>query len=722
MDELNRLIFGKDETTNIVSIEVKDSQVEIFTETNGVVKSEFRDNTFWLITHDKHNIHQVALEGDLYYKYIRYYDNAREWYNARNTLRKHNVDFFSISDLKESYMLLNGVTYYKGMKVNDVSVLSWDIETTGLTHDENSKVLLISNTYRSQGMLKRRLFSIDEYSTQAEMLEAWCDFVRETNPSIILGHNIFMYDFPYIQHVADMYGVTLDLGRDGSKLRFNNYTSKFRKDGSQDYEFTRCFIYGREIVDTMFVAYHFDFARRYESYGLKQIIKQEGLEIKGRQFYDAGLIYKNWENLEERKKIKLYAEHDADDSLALYDLMVASYFYATQSVPKSFQTVNYSATGSQINSLLVRSYLQNGQSIPKANDVIGFEGGISMGNPGRYTNVYKVDVASLYPSIILQYQVYDYKKDPNASFYKMVEYFTKQRLEDKKKAKETGDRYYKELEQSRKIFINSSYGLLGAMGLNFNSPLNAATVTRRGREILQTTIDWAKENQFTLVNADTDSISISYNGEPLSKEDRVEILRCINSLYPEKIHFEDDGYYKVLLVLAAKNYALLTEDDKLKIKGSALKSSKTERALKEFMLEVINSLIAGNAEQTKEIYNKYIKECYKVQDITRWASRKTITEAVLTSKRANETKVLDAVKGLDIQMGNKFCLYFKKDATLSVQEKWDVNNPDHDPIKLTKKVHNIVYIFEDVLDVEMFPKYHLKNKKIKAELEQLLAC
>jgi DNA polymerase elongation subunit (family B) len=189
------------------------------------------------------------------------------------------------------------------------------------------------------------------------MIDEWCNWVREKNPSIMCGHNIFGYDLPYMNYCAENAGTTLALGRDSSVIKFNKYTSKFRKDGSQDYNYTRCFIYGREIVDTMFLAYHFDFARKYESYGLKQIIKQEGLEIKDRQFYDASQIFKDWHDIEKRKLIKKYAEHDADDSLALYDLMVSSYFYLSQYVPKSFQTINSSATGSQINSFLVRSYL-----------------------------------------------------------------------------------------------------------------------------------------------------------------------------------------------------------------------------------------------------------------------------------------------------------------------------------------------------------------------------
>jgi len=133
---------------------------------------------------------------------------------------------------------------------------------------------------------------------------------------------------------------------------------------------------------------------------------------------------------------------------------------------------------------MVRGYLQQGHSIAKADEVEGFEGAISFGVPGLYKEVYKLDVAALYPSIIRQYKIYNKSKDPQQYFLKMVEYFTKERLKNKKLAKETNNQYYKDLEQSQKILINSKYGTLGAPGLNYNSPKHAAIVTKYGREIL----------------------------------------------------------------------------------------------------------------------------------------------------------------------------------------------------------------------------------------------
>jgi DNA polymerase elongation subunit (family B) len=294
-----------------------------------------------------------------------------------------------------------------------------------------------------------------------------------------------------MNHVAKLHNTNLLLGRNESKLRISTKESDYRVDGSRALHYFKCNVYGRELIDTMFLAYKYDIGRKYESYGLKPIIKQENLEVEGREFYNATTIKDNYQNPVEWAKIKRYAEHDADDALALYDLMSPAIFYFTRSIPKSFQGMVESATGSQLNALMVRSYLQNRGSIPKPSEAVPFEGAYSFGIPGIYRNVAKIDVKSEYPSCILQYEIYDREKDPEANFYKMVDFFTQERFRNKAMYKETGDRYYYDMEQTQKVAINSSYGLLGATGLAFNSPKNAALVTEKGRETIATATLWA---------------------------------------------------------------------------------------------------------------------------------------------------------------------------------------------------------------------------------------
>lgn len=493
----NKLIYGKDLTQRIVNVEIDNDKATLFIENEkSEVSKEVRKNKFWVLT-NKPFPRAHKLKGDLHYKYGIQFVDGKDRSKFLYSSKKDNLDVFTIWDDKEQYLVKDGLTTYKGMKHTEPTVLSFDIESTTLFHTKDAKVLLISNTFRKNGEITRRLFCYDNYSSQGEMLVDWCKWVRELDPSLIVGHNVYGYDIPYLKFIADNEGVELNLGRDGSDLYINPRSSDFRVDGSRSQKFNKVRIYGRDVIDTMFLAIKHDIAaKKYESYGLKAIIKTEGLEKKDRVFYDSSTIRTNYTDPVEWEKIKQYCIHDSDDGLAVYDLTAPAFFYLTQSVPKSFQSVVESATGSQINAMMIRSYLQEGHSIPKADAMEKFDGAISLGSPGKYKNCIKWDVASLYPSIILECKVYDKDKDPQGNFLKIMEELTKERLKNKRLAKETGDPYYEALQNAQKIVINSGYGFLGAPGLNFNCRAGADFVTKTGREILSTAIEWATGEKF----------------------------------------------------------------------------------------------------------------------------------------------------------------------------------------------------------------------------------
>lgn len=497
---INDLIFGKNQFPRIVSLEIKDDKAEIFCEhSNGTIHSFHNDNIFWILTPNPVSSKSYSkLDGNLHYKYAYTFNNNKDYQTFKAILRKKNEDFYSVNDPKEALMIRDGYTYFKEMSFKDVSILSFDIETTGLHHNEDSKILLISWTYRNvKGFIIKGLVCYDNFKNQGEMLQSFCDDVQQLNPSIILGHNITSFDLPYMQYIAEQEDIELSLGRDRSSLWFNDYESKFRKDGSQSYSYKKANIYGRNVIDTMFLSIRYDAAeRKFESYGLKQIIKQLGLEKPNRVFYDASKIRDNYKIPEEWEKIKEYCTDDSDDALNLFDIVGPPSFYSTQSIPKSYQAITESATGSQINSMMVRAYLQEKHSIPKGDESEHFEGAISQGLPGVYNNCFKLDVSSLYPSIMIEYEVEDKEKDPKGHFQTMVKYFTEERLKNKKLYKETKNQYYNDLQGTQKVFINSFYGFLGAPALNFNSKKSASFITEKGREILGKAIKWATGNDY----------------------------------------------------------------------------------------------------------------------------------------------------------------------------------------------------------------------------------
>jgi DNA polymerase I len=486
------IIFGKSNRQKIVSIETSDGQLELFIKNeDGTTRSEFITNKYWILSSEAIHPSWTRLKGDLHYKYGKQFDQISNYYSARMKL-KHKYDIYSIYDVREASMINKGICYFQGLQPKDLSVLSFDIETTGITHNDDSKLLIIANTFRdSKGNITRKLFAYDEYSDEGEMIFKWCQWVRSVDPDILVLHNGLSFDLPYIKFVSDKFNVSLDLGRDGSAIKFNPYMSKYRIDGTRDQEYNNCRVYGREIFDTYFGLIKWDSGKELNSYGLKSAISQLGLEVENRQFYDGSKIKDNYTNPIEWEKIKSYATFDGDDSLALFDKICGPYFYWTQSCPKPFQQIMLGSTGSQINSVIVRSYLQNGHSISKAQESNEYEGAISMGLPGVYSNSFKVDILSCYPNTLLQYNIYDKNRDPQGNVIKITDFFFNKRKDYKKLAKETGEQHYKDLDTSFKLIANSIYGFYGAKGLNYNFPSGAAEITKLSRGYIEKAILWA---------------------------------------------------------------------------------------------------------------------------------------------------------------------------------------------------------------------------------------
>ena len=742
----NPLIFGKDTTENIVSIEVKDDKVFIFKKDGEL---EQRNAIYWILSNRKIDKNFTKLKGSNHYRFIRTFKKMSDFYKFTKIYGKH--DIFVVWDKVEQQMIYHGYTQFKGMKVEDITVLGFDIESSGLVRDKTSTCFVITNTFKKHGKKEVVQFVLDDYDDQYDMIEDWCDYVREIDPDILNGHNVFGYDLDYLNYIMESNGMALNLGRDKSPAKFGKKPKRYRVDGAQTWDYKDCRIFGRHVIDGMFLAVKYDIGRNYESWGLKSIVDYEGLVKEDRQFYDASKIRDNWSDPIEKEKIIEYCKHDGDDSVALFELMVPSFFYLSRSIPKSFQTIINGASGSWLNTLFLRAYLQTRDSIPKADQINHFEGAISYGVPGIYSNCFKQDVASLYPSIMRHYKVCEERKDYKETFPEVVEYFTIERLKNKKIANDTKDPYYRALEQSQKIVINSLYGFMGASGLNFNSEAMASFVTEKGRDILNEALSWAtgeeidywksrvegediheNDGEYNLVNCDTDSIMISKKDESFwTPKERADLLEGMNEVFPDLIVWEDDGYYDRVVVVKPKNYALLEEGkDKVKIKGSSFKDAKKELSMKNMLSEIVTGLVYE--KEWYPIYDKYLKEISNIEDISKWCTKLSITETLLEGDTTDKKRKLAALEGLDYQIGDKVYLYkyqdgmrpkmakgepviMKKTGEPSMEDnivygiRENFNNVYHIPHYL-KRIYKTLSILSNVIDIEKSPRYDLKSK------------
>lgn len=679
-------LFGKDKRAKVVNLGHKDNKLFIYYVDGNC---EVINTKYCILGSTKYDSKFERLEGNTDYKYIRYFDD----FTSYNLFKKNNYHAISarslhaFNDPVQQQLYLTGITLYKQMEFRELKLLGFDIESNGMIKDKHSSIKVITNTFWDGVSLSREVFREDDYDNEGEMLLAWAEYVREINPSVMTGHNIFGFDLPYMMHVAKLHKVQLNIGRDGSQPEIAKRSRRYRVDGSQTWDFFNIEVFGRDIIDGMFLAVKYDVGRSFASWGLKSIIESLGLVKEGRQFYDASKIGENWSDLVEREKIVEYCKDDGDDSISIFNTMTPAFFYLAQSIPNTLQNIINSASGSWLNSILTRAYIQDGKSIPKPSEPSPVTGGISFGIPGIHKNTKKIDIISMYPSIMRQWKIFDEVKDPDAIFNKTVEYYTIERLKNKRLFKETKNQYNDDMQASQKILINSLYGLNGTSGLNFNNFKNADMITTLGRLILRASTVWASgedvdfwfpeykniehdeqyfdilgvkdfvSHDFLIVNGDTDSISFKKRDEtPFTEEETKTLITEINSFLPNMVAFEDDGTFPVVVVLKAKNYVLY-DGKKVKFKGSSLRSSRQEPALKEMMDRILKDSLVFEKENYVDVYNEYIKEILDIKDIKRWAKKESVTDTMMDSDRLTETKKVDAIQGMGNKVGDKVFLY-----------------------------------------------------------------
>lgn len=253
-------------------------------------------------------------------------------------------------------------------------------------------------------------------------------------------------------------------------------------------------------------------------------------------------------------------------------------------------------------------------------------------------------------------------------------------------------------------------------------------------------------HDFIIGPTDTDSISYCKSDmTPFTPDELDSLLKELNEISPDFMEWEDDGYYKSCIALRAKNYVLF--DGKTKTtKGSAFKTSSKEPAMKEFMQELVDEMLNdNNINVLRDIYIRYVKEALNVADISRWASKKTITEAITKcgdpkeKVRKQEKDIWDAIKNEDDkQEGNKIYVYpvvlgehtilggvsektgkplkdkVREVTGLKLTKHW---NNDHNVLKLVERCYATLEIFKSVVDMNQFIDY--TKKKNLSLLEKL---
>ena len=531
----------------------------------------------------------------------------------RNYNTKHNTSHRSFYDLPnnsvvhfpatEQYLIGSGRTYFQEMEWSDLHRLQFDLETYALD-PYNGGIFLIA-IRDNQGY--ERIIDESQMS-EADMINELVKIIKERDPDIIENHNIFGFDLPFLEHRAKMHNIKLTLGRDSTIMSSFQGTLKV---GESTERFTRYSIRGREIIDTFHAVKRWNaIMRELKSEGLKEAAQYFGIASKDREYIDGEKLPEVWKSDQER--VRRYALDDVYEVAALSDMLMMDKFILAQMVPMPFEKVATAGPASCVDSLMVRTYLAQSHSLPQSKPKSKFKGGeTQLIAQGVVQNVLHADVSSMYPSIMLNYNVKP-ENDNLDVFLTILRELTDIRLDAKSKLKalEKGTAEYNNinaLQSAMKILINSAFGYLGTGFTLFNAPKQAGEVTRHGREILKEMLGAIRELDGQPIEADTDGIY-------LALPDNADVGNFIKQIN-EKVNREgikiDGDEYTAMFSIAKKSYALLTDDGKIIVKGGGLKSRDTEPFLAEFISTGLKSLLKDDVEGLRSAWERAVD---KIQD------------------------------------------------------------------------------------------------------------
>src|SRR6266496_3703544 len=636
--EKNTLLFGADSTPHIVAIELGETgTVNVYRrEPDGSTVTEVEPfHPFVWADSDVVDlgIESEKLESSLKYGWLVTVDSWKELIALRNGLKNAGRDFFAFTDPVQHYLTATGRTLFKDLPFEElkrmqIEVLSFENAVAGIDDpgrgDHIMSIALSDNTDWEE-LLVVGPKNVEESEHAA--LKRLTAIIKERDPDVIEGHDLFRSDLPYLVARAKKAKTKLDWGRSGGFLRSRPSRLQIAEKTIDYPKFT---IGGRHFVDTFLLAQFYDV-------GMRSLAGFERTDVA--RHFDlcdseqvSGLTGKELERayLSDSEMFQRRALCGVRETRALSALLSPSYFIQAQIFPYNYQDVIVRGNATRINALFLREYFRQRHSIPELPMPRAFEGGYTdIFFTGVARNVWHCDIASLYPSVMLQFECFP-ATDQLQIFRHLLTDVRTFRLEAKAKMRAEQDpakqHHLQALQNTFKILLNSFYGYLGFAQGHFADFDAAARVTQIGRDLLKKMIEWLNAHGAHVVEVDTDGIyfvppssasSVEAGVSPArSKSDAAdtaattgneieELQRGLAKELPVGIDVEIDEQFDAMFSYKAKNYALLTKDGDVVIKGGALKSRGLEKFQRVFLEEMIKLIMEGKPEAIPQLRNEF---------------------------------------------------------------------------------------------------------------------
>jgi DNA polymerase elongation subunit (family B) len=569
----NPLLFGRDDTLSIIDVElVGDSGITVFRRLDGRVTTETQpfQPFLWLgeqvlLQGFDRKVEYVPLKGGGAFKSLARFQSWTDLQQARKFLGA--TPYFALNDPVQQYMMVTGRTSFKGLSFDQLHRLQLAI------------VAAADNTMQALQLCDNRGWQQELAGTETQILKKFVEVIHERDPDVIEGHDIFRGALTQLTARARVTRVPLKLGRDGSPLRSRQSRVQIAE---RTIQYPKYEIHGRHVVDTFLLSIYYDVSsRELEGFDLAEVAHHFGVTETG-----------------------------AEAVRKIADLLSPSYFVQAQIFPYNYQDVVVRGNATKIDALFLREYLHQRHSVPQFGESRPFAGGYTdLFQEGIVRNVWHCDVQSLYPSLMLAFDIKPRGDELNLflSLLRDLRQFRLRAKADAKTAKdETQRRHLDALQQTFKILINSFYGYLGFSQAHFGDFAAAEEVTAKGRETLKTMLEWLQKRGAKVIEIDTDGLYFV----PPSQTDPKTLEAELQAALPKGLDVEIDGQFPAMFSYKMKNYALLDNEGKLHVTGSALRSRGLEKFQRQFMEDMLTLALKGEAKQVPQLYEEY---CQKIE-------------------------------------------------------------------------------------------------------------
>jgi DNA polymerase, archaea type len=484
-------------------------------------------------------------------------------------------------------------------------ILAVDIETytPGYKEIEPEKNPIIMISFYSGSFKKVYLWKhfdteldfVEFVESESELIEKFKEVVETYRPDILTGYFTDGFDLPYIKARADKYKIKLDIGLDSSELKIKrniNVTAQITGITHFDvFKFIRKIMAGTLNTD------------RYNLNAVaSEMLDEEKLDV------DLEELSKAWDREENVDSFCEYNLHDAGLSFRLAEKLLPTIIEMVKITGLAIYDVNRMGFSQLVEWYLLKQapfFNQIAPNKPSNQELIKRRATRIKGafvfepKPGLYDKIVVFDYRSLYPTIIgshnispgtmncsccqneakmvpLENQQIWFCEKRKGFIPTIIEDLITRRMRIKEIIKNQSDEKFAVLDarqNSLKLLANSFYGYLGFYGARWYSQESAEATTAYGRYYIKQVIDKAMKAKFKVIYSDTDSVFLTLDHK--TKQDAVKFAERINQELPGLMELEFEGFYPSGIFVSAKmgdfgarkRYAIISEDNIIKIKG-----------------------------------------------------------------------------------------------------------------------------------------------------------